>query len=243
MAVITPCRYSAALATEGDEAPSWRLHMSATHVAVRRCRRYHPRLCRHFQELNRSPRRRTTKSSERSGAAYGPAFQGIRSIDAAGLEVVGDLELPEAIAQDASLQLVHPALLDAAFQLIGVFLSGRRDAAGDGDMYMPIGVERYSVRIAGARSARCHARLDKFEEGADLLRAELTLFDENGAVIADVTGLVVLSRNARGAAACGQGRRRALAREDWLFELAWRASAPTQKSSHSASRPLDTACG
>ncbi|MCX4759400.1 SDR family NAD(P)-dependent oxidoreductase, partial [Streptomyces sp. NBC_01275] len=52
----------------------------------------------------------------RHGIAYGPAFQGPRSVWRRGEEVFAEVALPEGLQTEAGRYGVHPALLDAALQ-------------------------------------------------------------------------------------------------------------------------------
>ena len=71
------------VATEGDEVPSWRLHMSATHVAAG-VEGVITRDFPAFSGLSRSPRRRTTKSSERRVRPTAPRFRSFAASTPAG---------------------------------------------------------------------------------------------------------------------------------------------------------------
>lgn len=54
----------------------------------------------------------------RNGVAYGPAFQGVQQVWRGRGEALGHLRLPESLAARASAYRIHPALLDACFQLV-----------------------------------------------------------------------------------------------------------------------------
>jgi acyl transferase domain-containing protein/NADPH:quinone reductase-like Zn-dependent oxidoreductase len=215
----------------GEEAPLWRDHVSATHVAVDEAR---SAVRTALSDPEPFPVDAYYTKLTKLGVTYGPTFQGLRAVDCGLMEAIGDVALPEALAQDASAYLVHPALLDAAVQIAGMLVPGARDLEAGGDLYMPVGVERYSVRVPGARAARCHVQLDKLEEGARELRADIILFDKGDEVVAELIGLSYFLITRAALANAIKASSAALAREEWLFELAWHVSAPDQQSSHDA---------
>ncbi len=56
---------------------------------------------------------------------YGPAFQGVKRIWVGTDEVLGRVRLPDAVG-DASAYSVHPALVDACFQLCAALIGEER---------------------------------------------------------------------------------------------------------------------
>ena len=219
-----------AMGEDGDH-PSWRLHMTARQGRADAASARPPLtvpagaenvdVAAYYEKLREG------------GANYGPAFRGIRRIWATGLDVLADIELPaSAAADDSSKLILHPALLDAALQLSGVSISAATGEGESGDVYMPVGLERCTVRVFGARSTRCHSRLDAFEKGAVELRANLTLVDSSGAVIAEIDGLTFRRVTRAAIARAMQGAANASARQEWLFDVSWRANAPPEKSQH-----------
>jgi len=165
------------------------------------------------------------------GANYGPAFQGLSNILVAGLDATAAVGLPAAVAQTGKSHVMHPALLDAALQLVGVLLPGARDPQAGGDMYMPVGVDEFGVWQEGAQAALVHARIEPFAPGADSLKAEVTLTSEDGKPVAQVTGLA-FRRVTRAALqrALGAGAV-AAAGKDWHYDIQWRQQ-DTQSCTH-----------
>ena len=222
--------FSRAVNRDGVGASGWRRHVSATYSTVADTSAdilTAPALPAAVPFDVASYYAKLTKQ----GVSYGPSFLGIRAVNCARAEVLGEVELPGAIVRQAQTYLMHPALLDAALQLVGVMLPGAGDPdAPGGDLYMPTGVERYSVRAAGTSAARCHAKLDNFEEGSGAIRADITLFDESGQLVAELKGLSFLRVNRALLMRAINGAGMALARENWLYELAWRILPPTPKT-------------
>ncbi|MGC3998933.1 MAG: SDR family NAD(P)-dependent oxidoreductase [Anaeromyxobacter sp.] len=122
----------------------------------------------------------------RAGLAYGPVFRGVRSLHTGRREAVGTLEVPPA---EAGRWILHPALLDAAFHLLGLALAADRPGEPD-RVYLPIGLEALRVSGAGA-PPRVHAvaRLREAPEAPTVFLADLRLEDDQGGEVAAITGL------------------------------------------------------
>ncbi|MBL8348625.1 MAG: type I polyketide synthase [Rubrivivax sp.] len=160
------------------------------------------------------------------GAHYGPTFRALTEICRDGGEVLGRVQLPEASATpvgDAAAYGLHPALLDACFQLVGAGLEWARTgdgrAAGEpsSDLCVPVGLSAYRLHSAGVAAAWCHARVARASEDRDLFRADLSLYDDEGACVAELRGLE-LRRTSRAALQRVLGT---ASSKDWLFETTW----------------------
>ena len=78
-----------------------------------------------------------------AGLAYGPTFRCLRRLWCGSGESWGEVGLPESLA--VSGYLLHPALLDACFQVTAGALADAYSAA-----WLPVGVDRY--RLSGHRT-------------------------------------------------------------------------------------------
>ncbi|MDX2205397.1 MAG: SDR family NAD(P)-dependent oxidoreductase [Hyphomicrobiaceae bacterium] len=124
-----------------------------------------------------------------AGLAYGPAFRGIRTLAVGDGVAVGTLEGPAAPGGQETPWILHPAMLDAAFHLLGLALAATRPDAPD-RVYLPVGMEGLCVRPAGAPlRVEALARLRPAPADAALFLADLRLEDEAGAEVATITGL------------------------------------------------------
>lgn len=127
----------------------------------------------------------------RAGLAYGPAFRGIRELAVGENVVVGTLEAPATRAgqNQNTPWILHPAMLDAAFHLLGPAFAAAHPDASD-RVCLPVGMEGVSVRQAGApQRVQAVARLRPSAADAALFLADLRLEDEAGAEVATITGL------------------------------------------------------
>jgi NADPH:quinone reductase-like Zn-dependent oxidoreductase/aryl carrier-like protein len=205
---------------EGEGAP-WRLHAIATAAASDTA----PGLRDPAAEAAARPVSATGyyEIMDSRGQAYGPAFRGIAEIARAGSEVFARVELPAGVDGDAARMLVHPALVDACLQLMGVPLV-EEDPKGE-RRYMPVGVERFRVHRPGATRAWCRVRI--LDTGnADLLRSDIVLFDESGAVVAELEGVEMRRVSREALAAAGVAARAS----SWCFGVEWPAVAPDPPS-------------
>jgi len=93
-----------------------------------------------------------------SGVAYGPAFQGIATARYAPGWAEGEIVSPPVVASELARYRVHPALLDACFQLLGLALPSGSDPSA-GDVYLPVQVGRYHAERGAERHMRGSARV------------------------------------------------------------------------------------
>ncbi len=122
------------------------------------------------------------------GLKYGAAFKGIDQIWAGPSEAFGKIAVPDVIAEDRSLYHLHPALLDACWQVfVGTLALSSRAEELRGGMYLPVGVD--SIRVWGSLQARmwCHAVArtdDTAGQSGDVL-----IYDQDGNLLVEVLGL------------------------------------------------------
>jgi myxalamid-type polyketide synthase MxaB len=135
------------------------------------------------------------------GLVYGPAFSGLDAIWTGRDGALAHAQLPADAAADVAAYRVHPCLLDTALQLLE---SLAPDDGHDG-VLLPSGLD--AVRVVGALGASCwiHAALrevananananghastnDNVSVNDNALVADLTVFDEQGAVRAELRG-------------------------------------------------------
>ncbi|WP_447008062.1 SDR family NAD(P)-dependent oxidoreductase [Saccharothrix isguenensis] len=140
----------------------------------------------------------------RNGFAYGPAFQGLRSLWRRGEETFAEVVLPADFQSDASLFGVHPALMDAALHAFP--FSGLREADKG---LLPFSWTGARLHRTGATRLRVRVR----PTGPDSI--ELAVADGHGQPVATVDSLFLrpLSADALGRARVGQ--------RDSLFQVRW----------------------
>ncbi|MGH9825544.1 MAG: polyketide synthase dehydratase domain-containing protein, partial [Blastocatellia bacterium] len=147
----------------------------------------------------------------RHGLAYGESFRSVEEIWKGAGEALGRIVPPTRVQTECINYRVHPAILDAAFQVLGI--AGPIDVNGsdEGPMYIPAAAERIKVYLPANGRLWGHARLRDDGLAPDTLVGDVWLLDETRGVVAEAQGLK-LQRVDRGVA------RRAA---DWLYEPVW----------------------
>lgn len=150
------------------------------------------------------------------GFGYGPAFQGVKQVWCSETEVVGKIQLPEHLVGDVNQYQLHPALLDACFQILGATVT----EADPQWLYLPVAIGKLQIHQPVESSLWCRAEGLRSESNHQMLRTNLVLFNESGTVMAEVTDLTLRRVN-----------RQALMRslqphlKDWLYRIDWQPLA------------------
>ena len=148
------------------------------------------------------------------GLAYGPCFQAVSALWRGENEALSRVVLPSMLSTEAAAYHIHPALLDAGFQVVGAALPVSPEAHSH-DVYLPQGIERLQVYGAPAWELWCHVRLRPgCEPGGAVIEADVVFFDESGGVVIEVSGL----RLQRFEVA---QQRRQREPSEWLYEVDW----------------------
>jgi acyl transferase domain-containing protein/NADPH:quinone reductase-like Zn-dependent oxidoreductase/SAM-dependent methyltransferase len=143
------------------------------------------------------------------GIELGPAFHAVRELHRADGEALARVALPEQAGDAAPFQ-VHPVLLDNALQTAGAALLARDAHA----TFLPAGLDRGDVIGRPGRAAWAHAVVRRADAGAEVLTADVSLFDDDGRPLAVLSGLHFKRADVR---ALGG----ALVLPEWLYETTW----------------------
>jgi acyl transferase domain-containing protein len=123
------------------------------------------------------------------GIEYGPTFQTIDEVSTAFGEAIGRVRLPATTV--ASAFEIHPALLDGCLQVHAAALlasQGQRDSA----TYLPVGVAEFRLHAHPGRELWSHVRVhDPAQDAPDTIAADITIFGEDGALVAELLGFKV----------------------------------------------------
>ncbi len=119
------------------------------------------------------------------GLHYGPAFQGIQKLWAGPDQALGLVCLPTDITSDRSAYPLHPALLDACFQ---VFASAIEEFPV---VYLPIGVEQVTIYHSAPTEVWSHVQTRSHQQSH--LSADVCLYDAAGNLVAEIRGLSLRS--------------------------------------------------
>ncbi|HKV32965.1 MAG TPA: KR domain-containing protein, partial [Pyrinomonadaceae bacterium] len=167
-----------------------------------------------------------------AGYNYGPSFQSIRTLWRRDTEAVAQLEVSDDLAAEAASYQFHPAILDCCLQLLAATISGNNESAG---AYVPVAIEE--VRVHGRPSGRMwgHASLRVNEErknGNNDLKADVSLRDETGRVLIELSGVELQSLEERSVRSSGRVA-------EWMYEPMWEEQERAEKNAESSSEQPD----
>jgi acyl transferase domain-containing protein/acyl-CoA synthetase (AMP-forming)/AMP-acid ligase II/NADPH:quinone reductase-like Zn-dependent oxidoreductase/acyl carrier protein/short-subunit dehydrogenase len=159
------------------------------------------------------------------GLQYGPSFQCVAQVWRRAGEGLGRLQAPQAIEPQLSKHRLHPVLLDASFHVLAAAMSAADATVSDAEGYIPVGVDALRASGAPGIPVWAHARVPDQPAGDDdVLRGDVTLLDDEGRVIADVSGLRL--KRLRRSAAEAQQR----AWTELVYELRWKPLPPLSET-------------
>jgi acyl transferase domain-containing protein/NADPH:quinone reductase-like Zn-dependent oxidoreductase/SAM-dependent methyltransferase/acyl carrier protein len=195
---------------------TWVLHATARLVAPpRRSGRIPERVV--LDEVRRRCSREVSMSAllaekERVGQRLGERFQALRRLWIGDGEALGRIEPCEAVRADLREYLVHPAILDACFQMMPGMILGDGDDASRG-LHLTVRIRRLCWCRHPGSSLWAHARIT--HKGARSRASDLTVCDEDGNVVLVIDGLE--SQYLEGTAPRDR-------RADWLYETRWQVA-------------------
>jgi len=149
------------------------------------------------------------------GLQYGPSFQAISQIWRRDGEALAKLVLPQPLKADLGAYRLHPALLDAAFQLVAAAFPANQGQSQE--KVLPVGLGSIQFYKAPESQLWCQATLEQSTETEpDFYQAQLSLRDEQGQLVAEIKGLR-LKRIKGGMAAPRL--------DEMLYQLDWESKA------------------
>ncbi len=147
------------------------------------------------------------------GIELGASLQVVQRLWRGEGEALGEVALSAAGGAGANRYRIHPALLDAGFQVLALAV------AGD-DVFLPIGADRVEVGALPGPALIAHAALRTAgaNGSGETLTADVRLYEPTGRPVAVVEGLHLKRADAAALAAA-----RPAPVDDWLYEVAWEA--------------------
>ena len=146
------------------------------------------------------------------GLVYGAAFQGIDKVWRGEAAALGLVRLPETVSGETAVYTMHPAMLDACLQLCGAALPD----IGLDDLYLPLGIDKFQLFASPGEQVWCYAHLRDEAFATDTPVGDLSLFDEAGQLVGEVSGLRIQRTSRTALQRAWQD-----SPTDWLYELAW----------------------
>ena len=116
---------------------------------------------------------------ESRGLDFGAGFRAIRQLWCGESQAVGSVELSAELAAQGAGYVFHPVLLDGCLQVLAATLP--RDSEV---LYLPIAIARYVLRRRPTGGCWSHVVLR--EGTGEIRRADLRIFDERGALLAEL---------------------------------------------------------
>ncbi|WP_150273101.1 type I polyketide synthase [Paenibacillus tepidiphilus] len=154
---------------------------------------------------------------ERMNFNYGPMFQGLKEVWIKDGEVLAELCLPEELGVQDEDCILHPVLLDAAFQS---FLANQFDELrqyGRADIKLPDTID--AVRVFGRPEGRLYVHSSIKESSAELIAGDILILDASGNTVAEVDNFVARAME-RGEEQAVLGEK---ALNEWFYGIGWKA--------------------
>ncbi len=138
-------------------------------------------------------------SLEQLGLRLGPTFRGLEELWRSDGEALGLVCRPAVLGEDPETYALHPALLDAALQVIYAAVPPAQLAVASGETFIPVGLGRFRLRAPMPGRCWCHVRLRPGPEAggdapgsktdADIFDADVRVFDPAGETVLEVEGI------------------------------------------------------
>ena len=200
-----------------QEKPDWTLHSTAlirTEETIQTNTKIN--LDKYRSECNQSiDVKQHYQQFSQIGIDYGSSFQGIEKLWKGENQALAQIKLPLELIEETIDYQLHPALLDAALQVIFHALP----QIDSDKTYLPVGVEE--LKIYGNPGLEIWAYAAQIEPRADNTqswKAKVTIVNPQGEIIATIQGLEF--KLATKTALLG---RETESITDWLYEVEWRS--------------------
>ena len=121
---------------------------------------------------------------DQMGLSYGPAFQTVRELrlNEAKDQVLACIEIEPSLTHDEGLYRMHPTMLDACFQTLSAMLGNAEST------YLPTGIGELCLYV-DRLPRRIWSLGEKVEQNSRYIDCHITLFDEEGRIVATVRSM------------------------------------------------------
>ena len=151
------------------------------------------------------------------GIVLGPSFQGLLTLTKGDGEALGRIQCPGELESQLSSYQIHPAVLDAALQVVSVAFLSEDELTSEGAAYLPVAVERFRLLRPPHGELWGHAVM-RPRQSVESPLADVRMYDGAGEAVAEVLGLQL-----RRVAAPKWARNDQAAVDDLLYDVVWRA--------------------
>ncbi len=169
------------------------------------------------------------------GVQLASNFQGIEQLWRRDGEALGRIQIPRALEQETDAYQIHPALLDACFQVLIAALPATVLTARSGEeeaLYLPTGLRSFRMHHQPGKNIWSHAvlRSDTLQD-TDIF-GDVHLLDEEGQVLVEALGLRL--QRSEGT---GRSLQQATPIDQFCYEIRWELAS----LEHAARFPHDGA--
>jgi phthiocerol/phenolphthiocerol synthesis type-I polyketide synthase C len=173
------------------------------------------------------------RAMQERGLQYGARFQGVEQIWRRDGESLGRLSVAPGLRASAASYSIHPALLDACFQVVAGTLPTLDERVEAGDTYVPVGVASLKLFSKPDAELWSHATLKPCHTAhADTFEGDVCLHNAAGEMVLSAHGLR-LQRMDRA------GSRNTERLDDWLYEINWELNPLPQDERTAVALPPD----
>ena len=123
------------------------------------------------------------KLTESVGLSYGPAFQGVKEVWVSSLSALAKLKKPEILEENSFPYQLHPALLDAGFQVLVDIFSNEIEQ-GSQSALIPVQVGKLYYYKTMKNLSYLHVNIKK--QSPQSVVADYLLLDSHGEVLAEL---------------------------------------------------------
>ena len=161
------------------------------------------------------------------------SFQGIERLWRRDGEALGLVQLQKQLQPSKDVYKIHPAFLDACFQVLVAALPTYNLSNNRGTLYVPVGLRNLQLHGSIDQTLWSHAvvRSEVSTIADPLLEGDVRLLDQLGNVVVTVSGLR-LQRTAHAVKFSNQDNYK-----DWFYELQWQPKLQEGKESLPPEQP------
>ena len=158
---------------------------------------------------------------EERGIVYGPMFKTIENIWSCENQSLAEIRIPDSMILETDDYHIHPALLDACFQVFGAAISKDKK----NETYLPFGIDSINYVNKPKSTVWVHVQFIQ-SEGDDLtLKGSIAVMDADGNRIIDINGLMLAKANRSAFAQINPSQLKR-----WLYEVSWDEQRANGKS-------------
>ena len=162
---------------------------------------------------------------QQQGLFYGTTFQGIRQLWRGEYQGLSQIYLANELRSEAKPYQIHPTLLDACFQTLGVIINQSNGEKS----YLPVSVDQLIFYQPCPAVIWSYIELDStLETTPDIFKANLRLWNEQGEIIADINGFSLRGIHRHSLSYSFKQQ----IKDSILYEIAWQLQPKSNISEH-----------